>query len=369
MKKNFNHWINKLFNMQGYVTYESVTTILSSHFDFKKNFKIINVVGTNGKGSVSQYLNDALIEQGYKVGKFTSPHIEKYSERISVNNKNISDEVFYDIVNPHIKTFKEHNIMWFGITLIAALVHFQKEEVDYVIMEAGVGGLKDPTGFIDGDYGVVTSIGVDHLDYFGSIDRIPYEKAGIMNKGMKFFMPSELKDEEKDVFIKTAKEREATIVEVKNEGSNYQIRNMKLADQVIYHLTKKHIKEFNTPFGRSTVKEINGHKIILDVAHNFDGIKESIAYLSDNDISYDQVLISLSKDKDDEKLNTLFQVPIFIYEHKNKFKHKLLENYKVEGTKIKNLRKFIKDINKDTLFIGSFYLIGDVLNEIKKNGG
>ena len=97
--------------MQGKVTYENVRDILDTKMDFSKTFKIINVVGTNGKGSVTQYINDALIKEGYKVGKFTSPHIFRYNERITINNKEITDQEFFDYVDPMMNTFKEKGIM------------------------------------------------------------------------------------------------------------------------------------------------------------------------------------------------------------------------------------------------------------------
>ena len=97
--------------MQGKVTYENVRDILDTKMNFSKTFKIINVVGTNGKGSVTQYINDALIKEGYKVGKFTSPHIFRYNERITINNKEITDQEFFDYVDPMMNTFKEKGIM------------------------------------------------------------------------------------------------------------------------------------------------------------------------------------------------------------------------------------------------------------------
>lgn len=349
--------------MQGRVTYENVKDILLNKMDFHKTFKIINVVGTNGKGSVTQYINDALIDKGYKVGKFTSPHIFKYNERITINNNEIKDEDFFNYVNPMLDTFKENDIMWFGITMITALKYFQDNNVDYVVMEAGVGGRLDPTGFFDGDYGVVTSIGVDHLDYFDTVDRIPYEKAGIMNKGMKFFMGSTLTSKEKDVFKKIATQKDAVLCEVNNEGENYQIRNQKIANAVYKEITGESIRTFMAPFGRTTIQNINGHTVIFDVGHNEDGIRASLDFLNKKNISFDQVLISLSKDKDDSNLQNLFKVPIFIYEHHGFNKQKLISDYKIKGEQVENIFDFLNKIDKNTLLIGSFYLLGEIFDE------
>ena len=363
MNKDFKQWLNQAFAMQGKVTYENVRNILDTKMGFTKTFKIINVVGTNGKGSVTQYINDALIKQGYKVGKFTSPHIFRYNERITINNKEITDEEFFNYVDPMLDTFKEKEIMWFGMTYITALKYFQDNNVDFAILEAGIGGRLDPTGYYPGDYGVVTSIGVDHLEYLGSVENIPYEKAGIMNEGMKFFIGSHLDSKHKDIFFEVAKEKNASIQEVNNDGQDYQIRNKKLASAVIKNITGKDIKEFNTPFGRTTIQKINGFNVIFDVGHNEEGIRESINYLKSQDIKFDQVLISLSKDKDDTNLNSYFNVPIYIYQYSGYGKQKEIKDYKVKGTQVLDIYEFLKNIDKDTLLIGSFYLLGEIFNE------
>lgn len=363
MNIDFKKWLNDAFAMQGKVTYEHVKDILDTKMGFIKNFKIINVVGTNGKGSVTQYINDALIKQGYKVGKFISPHLFRYNERITINNKEITDEDFFNYVDPMLDTFKEKDIMWFGMTYITALKYFQDNDVDFAILEAGVGGRLDPTGFYPGDYGVVTSIGIDHLDYLGTIENIPYEKAGIMNENMKFFIGSNLKEKHKKVFLEVGKEKNAIVKEIDNDGKNYQIRNQKLANGLIKEMTGKDIKEFNTPFGRTTIQKVNGFNVIFDVGHNEDGIKESLNYLKDQNINFDQVIISLSKDKDDSNLESYFDVPIYIYQYSWYGKQKLLQDYKIKGTQIHDILEFIKNIDKDTLIIGSFYLLGEIFNE------
>ena len=113
----FDKWVENIFKLKGSTNKKIIKSFLLNQ-GFKKNFKIINIVGTNGKGSVSQYINDALLEQGFNVGKFSSPHLFSFNERISINNINISNEEFYNIVNPNLKFFKDNKIMWFAITYI-----------------------------------------------------------------------------------------------------------------------------------------------------------------------------------------------------------------------------------------------------------
>lgn len=358
MDKYSNEWIQSIFRMRGKCENSRTREILLSQ-GFKKNFKIINVVGTNGKGSVTTYINDSLIAKGFKVGKFTSPHLFRYNERITINNKEIENDEFFDIVNPFLKTINNESIMFFPITYIAAMMHFFKNDVDYVILEAGVGGLEDPTNVIDGDYGLLTSIDVDHLDWFQTRENIPVDKSGIINEGMKFYLPTFLEQQDKEIFINSANQKNATVIEVDNDASDYQERNKKLASKFL-------INEFNisdpvikTPFGRTTLMNRNGFDVILDVAHNLAGIKESILLLKEKNIQYDQVLISLSSNKSDKGIGELFDVPIFIYEHKGPFPKKI-KDYNIKGNVVESIKDFYENINKNTLIIGSFYSIGEL---------
>lgn len=358
MDKFSQEWLQSIFRMKGKCKNSLTREILLS-LDFKKTFKIINIVGTNGKGSIATYINDSLISQGFKVGKFTSPHIFKYNERITINNIQIKDDEFFNIVNPIIKVLNNEGIMFFPITYIASMKHFQNNNVDFVILEAGVGGLEDPTNVIDGEYGILTSIDMDHLDWFKTRENIAIDKSGIINNNMTFFLPTHLSEYDRSIFVKKIKETNSKLIEVDNNGSNYQKRNMKLANATIKHITKKEIENYNTPFGRTTTININGHNVVLDVAHNEAGIKETLKLLKERNITFDQVIISLSSNKDDQNIGQLFSVPIYIYEHKGPSPKKI-KDYKIKGTVIKSINNFYKSINKNTLIIGSFYLIGEL---------
>lgn len=356
-------WIESIFRMHGKCENKRTKEILLEQ-GFNKTFKIINIVGTNGKGSVTKYLNDALIAEGYKVGKFTSPHLFRYNERITINNKEISDDEFFKLVNPWIETYNKEEIMWFPLSYIAAMKHFQNEQVDFAVIEAGIGGIEDPSSVIDGDWGLVTSIGEDHMEWFKTRDNISYDKAGVTNEGMRFFLPSALEQSDKEIFREVIKKNKAICIDVDNEDLDYQIRNQKIANAVFEDITGKKINKYETPFGRTTIKKVNGVTAIYDVGHNEPGIKAVLEKLAKDNIRFDQVVISLSKNKDDSTLSKLFNVPIYIYEHKG-HSPKKIEDFKVKGIVINDIKEFHKNLEKDTLFIGSFFLIDDLLNDKK----
>lgn len=355
-------WINSIFSKHGKSNNTIVMGVLQ-FLNFKKNFKIINVVGTNGKGSTTQYINDALVSDGYKVGKFTSPHILRFNERITINDKEISNDDYFKITNSYINIYDD-KLMFFQIMFITAMKYFEENNVDFVILEAGIGGVKDPTSVIDGDYGVLTSLGRDHIEIFGTEDNIAVDKAGVSNKGMEFFVPSSLTKKQTKLVLQTLKENEANINIVNNAAKTYDKRNQAMANAVYKSITDKEIDSFNIPFGRTSQISKNGHNVILDVAHNEDGIKASLEKMKYDGIEYDQVVISLSNNKEDENIGDLFDKPIYLYEHKGHAPKKI-EDFKIQGTEIKDLKEFFENTERSTLYIGSFYLLHDLLQHVK----
>ncbi len=367
MEKISKKWINNIFKMEGRCD-NSITEKFLLSEGFKKTFKIINIVGTNGKGSVSQYVTDALIAEGFKVGKFTSPHLFKYNERITINNKEISDQDFFDIVNPRFEDYNKERIMYFPLCYIVGMIYFQRNNVDYVVLEAGIGGEEDPTSIIDGDYGILTSIGEDHLDWFKTKENISIDKAGIMNENMVFFLPKKLDKFSKNIFKKTAKEKNIKLIEVDNFAINYQESNKKMANALFKYITSKNIQKFNTPFGRTSIKIKNNVNYIYDVGHNYDAIYESLKLLKTKNVKFDQVILSLSANKDDEKIYDLFNCNISIFKHTGPNPMQL-KDYKKSYNKILYSLEDIKNIksNVGILYIGSFHFINDLFKDERDN--
>lgn len=143
--------------------------------------KVITVAGTNGKGSTVAALTAIYTTAGYKVGCFTSPHIIRFNERISVNNQQIADDVAAEIFLQIEKTRGDTELHYFELAFLCALVYFQQQSLDLIILEVGMGGRLDATNIIDSDLTIITSIALDHQQYLGDTTlQIGYEKAGIM---------------------------------------------------------------------------------------------------------------------------------------------------------------------------------------------
>lgn len=150
----------------------------------------IHVAGTNGKGSTSSFLHSILLSEGYRVGLFTSPHLHCYTDRIRINGINIPQEEFAEIltllsdpVNRLIQQYAIYPAMFDLMTLIA-FIYFSRKQLDYVVLEVGLGGLTDATNVIEDSLAsVITPIAVDHVDVLGSdIRGIAHHKAGIIKE-------------------------------------------------------------------------------------------------------------------------------------------------------------------------------------------
>ena len=295
--------------------------------------KIIQIAGTNGKGSVGTFLLTLLKEQGYKVMHFSSPHLEKYEERIKINLKPISQEVLIKNVEEilektEIQDLKSLN--YFEVSFLLALKVFDSEDLDYIIIETGIGGRFDITNIFDSNrLSIITTIDFDHQDRLGNtLEEIAYHKAGIIKENGKVisFEHEDFVDEvilrearNKNAEIKFLKASEINAKDISAKGSSfeyrgidfktkvlgaYQISNICLAIMALYEIvespsierTKSAVKELYFE-GRMEVLKKNP-LIIVDGAHNYEGIralKENVERLNLKDFN---LVIGSMKDKD-----------------------------------------------------------------------
>lgn len=150
--------------------------------------KTVHVAGTNGKGSTTEMLRLMLSEAGYRTGSFTSPHLVRINERIAIDGEMISDEDFIRCFRTVIEAVNDNGLRhpsFFEFIFAMAAVYFAEQKVDYVVYETGMGGRLDATNIITPVVSVITSIGMDHMQYLGdTIEKIAFEKAGIIKPGV-----------------------------------------------------------------------------------------------------------------------------------------------------------------------------------------
>ena len=153
--------------------------------------KIIHVAGTNGKGSVCAYLDAMLRAEGKSTGLFTSPHLVKMNERIVLNGKQISDEDFCEVFEETMQAVRrmqdaglEHPT-FFEFLFAMAMKAYDRAGMEYIVLETGLGGRLDATSSVEPVACVITSIGLDHMEYLGdTVEQIAGEKAGIIVPGV-----------------------------------------------------------------------------------------------------------------------------------------------------------------------------------------
>ncbi|WP_318520954.1 bifunctional tetrahydrofolate synthase/dihydrofolate synthase [Photobacterium leiognathi] len=145
---------------------------------------VITVAGTNGKGSTCAMLEAILIEAGYRVGVYSSPHLVRYNERVRINNQELDDSEHTQAFASVEAARGDISLSLFEFGTLSALTLFKTHQVDVVVLEVGLGGRLDATNIVDHDVSVITSLAIDHVDWLGdNIDVIGYEKAGIFRSG------------------------------------------------------------------------------------------------------------------------------------------------------------------------------------------
>ncbi len=196
----YNQAIEWLYSFEKYgikLSLERIVFICQKLGKPQNNYDVIHVGGTNGKGSVCKYISSILTSAGYRVGLYTSPHIQHFSERFVIDNNEISeDEIVFlvekvkSIVDEMIKI---NNIpTFFEITTAMAFEYFFVKKVDYAVIEVGLGGRFDATNIVNPIISVITNVTIEHQDRLGNtIDKISFEKAGIIKENIPVITAAE----------------------------------------------------------------------------------------------------------------------------------------------------------------------------------
>jgi dihydrofolate synthase/folylpolyglutamate synthase len=192
-----------------------------------KNLKCIHIAGTNGKGSTTAMVARVLMEAGYKVGVYISPFIEEFEERMQINNMNITKDDLSDIITEVSKAVEKvvelgySNPTEFEIITCAGFLYFYKSNVDFAVVEVGIGGRLDSTNVIEPILSVITSISLDHTQILGdTLDKIAYEKAGIIKEGIPVIIFPQ-KNESEEVIHKICRERNSKLIKVPQNSAIY----------------------------------------------------------------------------------------------------------------------------------------------------
>ena len=294
--------------------------------------KFIHVGGTNGKGSTCSYISSILQESNYKVGTFTSPHYYDYRERIKINNHKIEKSYITSFIKDNKTIIEEIGLSFFELSFGLSLSYFKQNKVDYAIIEVGLGGRLDATNIINPILSVITNIGLDHTQFLGTTRaEIAAEKAGIIKEGVPVVI-GEKDAETESVYRNRAKLNNAPIIFATEEGShfksdlkgNYQNMNIQTVVTALKQLRIKGITDLVIQEGLSRVSlntNLMGRwqtlseapRVIVDVAHNKEGLRYIAAQL--NDLTYTKLhlVMGFVKGRDVDELISLFPLNASYY--------------------------------------------------------
>ena len=311
-----------LGNIKSFVDHLNINT---------QDIKLIHVGGTNGKGSTCAYLSSIIQESGYRVGTFTSPHFFDYRERIKVNNNKIEKDFISQFIINNRDIIEKLELTFFELSFGMSLSYYIEKNVDYAIIEVGLGGRLDATNIINPILSVITNISYDHTEILGNtLKKIAFEKAGIIKQNTKVIIGERDSDTE-NVFIDIAHKNFSPIIfasdyksKFENSDIEYFNKNIRTVVQVCRNLNDEKINDnsiekgilnvdINTDFyGRWTVLN-DSPKIIFDSAHNESGFIHLSKQLSL--LEYDRLFFILSfvKGKNVKKLISYLPNKSLIY--------------------------------------------------------
>jgi dihydrofolate synthase/folylpolyglutamate synthase len=263
-----------------------------------------SIAGTNGKGSVASVLTAGLLAAGYSVGTYTSPHLSRFNERILINGEQVDDASIVAAFEAIELARRDVSLTYFETATLAALWIFRQRQVGQQVLEVGLGGRLDAVNIIDAHVSVITSIGLDHTDWLGdSRELIAIEKAGIARRGRPCIV-AEL--DPPDTLLSVLAERGAHGCFI---GSDWRITNGQLntvqgcsvplprppgllesnvgaalqaiESSGVSQMTDALLAAAGTASvaGRLTELELNGIRVVLDVAHNTESVQRLVEFL------------------------------------------------------------------------------------------
>ncbi len=429
MQFKINEIIDKLFSFHRFGIKPGLerTLQLCEYLDNPQHkFKSIHIAGTNGKGSTSSMTASILIENGYRTGLYTSPHILKFNERIQINGKLISDEQIVAIAEKILPFAESISATFFEITTVMAFQYFAENNVDIAVIETGMGGRFDSTNVLTPLISVITKIAIDHTEYLGdTLELIAMEKAGIIKENIPVIIGKN-DDNISKLLNETAINKNSQTIEINKDNkvllthidknlysiANFETKqksykNLKIALSGIHQLEnvlsvlniiellelyyKYSISDFSIRNGLENVL-INANligrieiiqenpPIIIDVSHNSNGINALVETLMISPYRNAKwnVLFSALEDKDIEEMMAnlkLLSNEISLVQIKNSRACELdnLVNYaksifeKVNSNldSLKIISELISK-NEPLIVVGSFYLIEEFLSIIEQ---
>ncbi|MFA5805794.1 MAG: folylpolyglutamate synthase/dihydrofolate synthase family protein [Melioribacteraceae bacterium] len=414
---NIKSSLEKLFSLHQFgikLGLDNTLQLLERIGNPQRDLKTFHIAGTNGKGSTASFMASLLMEAGYRVGLYTSPHFVKFNERIRINGVMIKDEYVAKFVTNLEDYIEKYKPTFFEITTALAFKYFYEQRVDYAVIETGLGGRLDATNVINPVASVITSISLEHTQHLGdTLEKIAFEKAGIIKQNSKVFVGKMPKESE--LIIRNRAKEFNCDYNLINDFTTIE------GDRIIVAIQKKSFSIYSTPLigthqlynSALALKTINkslniedgliisrgirnvientgiqgryeiickNPKIIFDSAHNPEGVRTFIEEFSRESNNYEEryLLFGAMKDKSIVEmlkiLNPYFS-RIFVTKigiDRSATMDEIESAAKSAGIKInivQNGSKLVHDFFKEgsdkcLVVLGSMYLLGEIKSKM-----
>ncbi len=414
---NIEESLVKLYSLQKFgikLGLSNITDFLNRLGNPQNDFKSFHVAGSNGKGSTTSFIASILMEAGYKVGLYTSPHFIRFNERVKIGNTEINDQYISEFITENYNYIIERKLTFFEVTTALAFKYFSDNKIDYAAVETGLGGRLDATNVIDPVASVIISISLEHTDILGeTIEKIAFEKAGIIKAGRKVFigiLPDEairviadrcdqlnselislgisLQEQEKYVELITP-DKHLIRISPPLKGK-FQEYNSALAANCILNSVPE-IKNETILNGIRNVEDNTGiqgryevysnvPKVIFDSSHNPEGVENFVGTFGKESPKYKKRIIMFGAMRDKDITSMLGILKNYFDEFRfidinmercekadvlAKVGQELNLNYVVERDPLKYLNDFVENNVEDCLVVlGSIYILGTIKSQI-----
>ncbi len=416
---NYKESLDKIYSLKQMgmkLGLENIKNFLEHIGNPQKKIKTIHIAGSNGKGSTSSFISSILMEAGYKVGLFTSPHFVDYSERFKINGKMIEPEFVTYFINKYSQAIDDFHITFFEISAALAFTYFYERKVDYAVIETGLGGRLDATNTMEPLTEVITTISREHTKILGdSLREIAREKGGIIKENSKVFIGF-LPEEAETELYSIAKNKNSAFYSLKDfTCSGKDFVNLKIGKEVFHlyrtgflgrHQLNNGALAALTVFGTLGVKEfevinnglLNVNKnsglegrfeiynkqpiVIFDSAHNEEGMNSFVETFRSikSDCEKRILIFGAMHDKNLERIFPLLKTAFdkFYFTTIDFYRAATIEElislgdkFGIEGKPLpapaQFIRRFINSGSPDCLaVVGSIYVLGEIKSKLRE---
>ena len=406
------YWIEHIKRKEKRTSLDRMSKLLNILGNPQNDYKKIHIAGTNGKGATCEITTSILIEEGYSVGRFVSPYILKFNERIVVNHKEISDDELLNLVNyiyPIIIKYNNDNddiVPFFEVVTLIGFLYFKNKKVDYAVIECGLGGKLDATNVINPVLSIIPSVGFDHMKVLGdTLYDIAEHKLGILKYNSHLI--TGVSEELYDLFKKDANSKNSTVEFIKEnnlkaictfEGTSFELDGVKYhtnllgtfealnaslaikACQYISNPTKEEIdKALNNIFWPGRLELVSNNPLtILDGGHNISAINEVVKAIKaiDKSLKFTVIYTGLSDKETDKVIKKLEDIAdrfiiTTIDDPRAKDPQVLFDEVSINQKILINdeYKAYLKakEYNKPILIVGSLHFVSSLRNFVLNN--